>query len=72
MKKKEIKEDFCGLCVAGAAAAVGAGAVTGTSKGTYKKYKKIIFWSGIITLILSFLFLFLFRKKCSSCFIKKI
>ena len=65
----EIKEPFCGACVAGIAALAGAGTAGGSSSAKNKKTKKIIFWSGITITILSILILIylLFFKKCTEC-----
>lgn len=65
----EIKEEFCGACVAGVGALLGAGTTVASSK-TQKKYKKTVFWSGLIVTILSILVLFYLlmnKKACKSC-----
>lgn len=68
-EKKEIKEPFCGACVAGVAAIAGAGATGTSTKIKDRKKQKIIFWSGVIITIISILILIyiLFIKKCGSC-----
>jgi hypothetical protein len=68
-KKEEIKEPFCGACVAGIAALAGAGTAGGSRGAKNKKTKKIIFWVGAgITLasILVLIYLLCFRK-CGEC-----
>lgn len=66
-----IKEEFCGACIAGVAALVGAGAA-GSSAGDRKKNKKkknIIFWTGVTVTVISILvaIYFLCIKKCDEC-----
>lgn len=67
----EIKEEFCGACVAGIAALAGAGAAGSSSvdRKKHKKRKKIIFWVGVSITILSILVMiyFLWIKKCEEC-----
>ena len=69
--KIDQREDFCGACVAGVAALVGAGAAGSTAgdRKNNKKRKKIIFWIGISITIVSILvaIYFLFIKKCEEC-----
>jgi hypothetical protein len=68
-QKEEIKEPFCGACVAGVAALAGAGAVGGSNKVEDKKTKDIVFWIGAgITLISIIILIYLLCfKKCKSC-----
>ena len=65
----EIKEEFCGACVAGVGALLGAGTTVASSK-TQKKYKRTIFWIGLIITILSIIILFYLltnKEACKSC-----
>ena len=68
---KEVKEEFCGACAAIPLAFVGAGASAygASSKSSHKTQKKIIFWSGIVTVIISLAIVvyYLWIKKCSDC-----
>lgn len=64
----EVKEPFCGACVAGIAALAGAGTAGSSSKASDKKTKKIIFWVGVSVSILSIIILvYLLSKNCSDC-----
>jgi hypothetical protein len=67
----ENKEEFCGACAMVPIALLGAGAAygTGSSKQKHKQSKKIIFWVGISTVILSILVAvyYLWIKKCDEC-----
>lgn len=68
-KKEDVKEEFCGACVAGVGALVGAG-TAGMSSKAQKKYKKPIFWIGIsITIISIIVLLYMLSNKevCKSC-----
>lgn len=68
-KNEEIKEPFCGACVAGISALTGAAAASGSSKAKNKKTKDIIFYAGAGVTLLSIIILIylLFIKKCKSC-----
>lgn len=70
-ENEEIKEGFCGACIAGVAAMAGAGASSyGTSsKGKHKQRKKILFWSGVLTVLVSaaVIIYYLYIKKCEEC-----
>ena len=70
-KNEDNKENFCGVCTAIPLAFVGTGisSLSTNSKGSNKKYKKILLWSGIITVIVSFIIIYYnFRiSKCSKC-----
>jgi len=67
----DTRENFCGACAAVPLALVGAGvsAYGAGSKKKYKRGKKIMFWTGIITVIISILIViyFLWIKKCDDC-----
>ena len=67
-----VKENFCGACLAVPIGLIGAGAAysgTGSSKGKNKKYKQILLWTGITTIILSIITIiyFYFIRKCKTC-----
>jgi cytosine/uracil/thiamine/allantoin permease len=66
----DIKEPFCGACalIPLAFAGAGASAYGNTSKG-HKKTKKILLWSGVITVILCLIFIIYIYgfKKCTEC-----
>lgn len=67
----DVKEEFCGACIAGVAALAGAGASSygAGTKGKHKKKKKILFWSGVATVVISLalIYYFLYIKKCKEC-----
>jgi len=67
----DTKESFCGACLAVPLAFAGAGASAygSRSKGTHKKRKKMIFWLGIIAVILSIAVAvyYMWIKKCDEC-----
>jgi hypothetical protein len=68
-KKEEIKEPFCGACIAGVAALAGAGTAGGSTSSKNKTTKKIIFWTGVGVSIMSILILvyLLCFKNCNQC-----
>ena len=67
----QIVEPFCGACIAAPIALMGVGATAwgGTSKDKHKTWKKVMFWSGIATVVTSIgvIIYFLFIRKCSDC-----
>lgn len=65
----EIKEEFCGACLAVPLALAGAGAASVGAKGSYKKNRKALLWTGILTVIISILIMvyFVWIKKCDKC-----
>lgn len=69
--RKDAREDFCGACLAVpiAMVGVGVGATGATAKGRHQRTKKVLLWSGIVTVIIALLIAiyFLYIKKCSSC-----
>jgi hypothetical protein len=68
MANEEIKEPFCGACVAGIAALAGAGTATGSRGSKDKKTKQIIFWVGVSISVISIIVLVYFlTKKCNEC-----
>jgi hypothetical protein len=67
----EQREDFCSLCLVAPLAFAGAGATAagaGVSK-KHKKWKQSLLISGILTIVLSVLFLiyYFFKKDCKEC-----
>lgn len=64
----EIKEPFCGACVAGVSALAGMG-MTGSSKSVKNKNKKkIVFYIGLtISIISIFVLIYLLTKNCDNC-----
>ena len=70
-KGDETKESFCGACLAVPLAFAGAGASAygSGSKGKHKKRKKIMFWLGILSVVVSLAIAgyYLFIKKCEEC-----
>jgi Na+-driven multidrug efflux pump len=67
----DIKEEFCPVCLAIplAFAGVGTSAYGASSRGKYKKQKKIALWGGITVTIISILIAvyYLWIKKCVEC-----
>lgn len=65
----ELKEEFCGACLAIPLALAGGATATVGARGSHKKNKKILLWSGIIVTILSLLIMiyFVWIKKCDQC-----
>jgi cation transporter-like permease len=71
---KDVKEFFCGACLAIplAFAGIGAGAYGASSRGSYKKKKKVLLYSVIASIIFFLLaagvFIYFFWiKKCVDC-----
>lgn len=70
MNSSNTKEEFCGACVAGAVALVGAaGAGAGAgSKKMHKKTKKILLISGLSTFIIAVgISIYVWKTNCSEC-----
>lgn len=67
--KEEKKEGFCGACVAGVAALLGAGTagVTAKDRKSQKKIRNIIFWIGISVCVVSIIFALYFLMSCQTC-----
>lgn len=64
-ENEDVKESFCGACLALPLALAGAGA---TGIGTNnKKMKNILFWSGITVTVISLIVAIIYLKKCKSC-----
>lgn len=71
-KQDEVKESFCGACVAIPLAIAGAGAAGAGASGNggkHKEQKKVLFWVGIVITLMSLFtaIYFLFIKKCKTC-----
>jgi hypothetical protein len=65
---KEIKEEFCGACLAAPLAILGVGAAgVGTTKGGHNKTKKVMLWVGVSITILSLIITLFFMFTCSKC-----
>lgn len=70
-QNEDIKEEFCGACALVPLAFAGAGATAygSSSKGSAKKTRKIIFWTGLATGILSLIMIIVMvkRNNCKEC-----
>jgi hypothetical protein len=68
---EEVKEPFCGACVAGIAALAGTGAAGGSSKIENPKNKDIVFWVSVTITVVSIAYLIyllcLSKKGCDEC-----
>ena len=62
----EIRENFCGMCMAVPIALAGAGMAGLSTREDYKKRKWIMIGSSIVVLIITIL-LYLKFRNCSSC-----
>lgn len=62
----EIRENFCGMCMAVPIALAGAGMAGLSTREEYKKRKWIMISVGVVVLIITLL-LYLKYKDCSSC-----
>lgn len=62
----EVREDFCGMCMAVPIALAGAGVAGLSSKKDYQKRKWIMISTGVVVLIIS-LFLLWYYQDCTSC-----
>lgn len=66
--EKEVKENFCGACLAIPLAFTGAGIGTyGSSRKNYKNSKKMQFWGFFICLISLLVMCYFYFRKCNSC-----
>ena len=67
--KEDIKEEFCMACLAIplAFAGVGTSAYGASSRGSHKKSKKIVLWSGIATIIISLIIAIYYLTSCTNC-----
>ena len=66
---KDVKEFFCGACLAVPLAFVGVGASAygASSRGSHKKSKKIALWGGIATIIISLIIAIYYLTSCTNC-----
>jgi sugar phosphate permease len=62
----EVRENFCGICMAVPIALAGAGVAGLSTKEDYRKRKKIMITTGIVVLVVS-LFLWWYYRDCASC-----
>ena len=66
----DVKEEFCGACLALPVAIAGAGvAGAGSKKGadSHKKTKQIMLLSGITLTVLSLIIALIYMKTCKEC-----
>jgi hypothetical protein len=68
---EEVREDFCGACLAAPIAMVGSGVIFYNSKNSsrknYKLQKKISIWVGVIMIIISLAIACYYLKTCDKC-----
>jgi hypothetical protein len=69
MSDSDTKESFCGACAALPLAFIGAGVAGAGSKkkGSNKKTKKILLWSGLIITLISIIIVIFYLKRCKTC-----
>ena len=70
MNNKDVKESFCGACLAIPIAFAGASASaygSTSTRGKYKKTKQIALWGGIATIIISLIIAAYYLTTCSTC-----
>ena len=66
--EKEIREDFCGACLAIPVALAGAGAAgVGANKGGHSKTKKIMLWGGLGVTLVTVIIAVIYLMRCKSC-----
>jgi len=65
--KDDVKEEFCGTCLALPLALAGAGAAGVSSSDNNDKTKKILFWGGISITIVSIIATIIFLRRCKTC-----
>lgn len=64
----DVKEEFCGACLAIPAALAGVGvAGVGAKKGSHDKTKKILLWGGIAVTVISAIIAIIYLMKCKNC-----
>lgn len=63
----DIKEEFCGACMALPLALVGAGAAGAGAKGGHSKTKTIMLWGGIALTLISLAVAIYFITRCKTC-----
>lgn len=69
MTDSDTKESFCGACAALPLALVGTGVAGAGSKkkGSNKKTKKILLWSGLAITLISIIIVIFYLKRCKTC-----
>ena len=66
--KDDVKEEFCGACLAIPVALAGMGAAgVGAKKGGHDKTKKILLWGGIAVTLISAIIAVIFLTRCKTC-----
>ena len=65
-KMTEVRENFCGMCMAVPIALAGAGVAGLSSKEDYQKRKWIMISTGIVVIVIC-LFLLWYYQDCTSC-----
>ena len=66
--KGDVKEGFCGACLAIPVALAGVGAAgVGAKKGSHDKMKKVMLWGGIAVTLISALIAVIYLSKCKNC-----
>jgi hypothetical protein len=66
--ESDVKEEFCGACLAIPAALVGLGAAgAGSKKGGHSKMKKMLLWGGITVTLVSAIVAVIYLMKCKNC-----
>lgn len=64
---EELKEEFCGACLAAPLAIAGVGTAGYGLKGNHSKNKKIILWVGVGITLLSVLIVIFYLMTCKKC-----
>lgn len=66
---EDIKEEFCGACLAIplAFAGVGTSLYGSSSRNKYKKQKKIALWGGIVVVVMSLAIAIYYLCSCKDC-----
>lgn len=67
LSKVQTREDFCGACIAGATAVIGASAAGIGSRGSYGRNKNIILWVGVSITIISIIVAIIYMQTCKTC-----
>jgi hypothetical protein len=65
--KDDNKEEFCAPCLMAVPAALGVGGAASSGKGSDKKKKSIMLWSGIALTVISIIVFIYLKKKCKKC-----
>lgn len=67
LSKAQTKENFCGACIAGVTAVIGASTAGIGSRGAYGRNKNIILWVGVSITIISVIVSIIYMQTCKSC-----